>query len=55
MKDFLGFLDDNLPNSVLSLFIRYELLFFKKTVVDSALLFYVHERIFRANSSCGLA
>jgi hypothetical protein len=48
MKDFLGFLDDNLHNSVLSLFIRHELLFFKNTVVDSALLFYVHERIFRA-------
>ena len=35
MKDFLGFLDDNLHNSVLSLFICHELLFIKHTVVDS--------------------
>jgi hypothetical protein len=35
MKDFLGFLDDNLHNSVVRLFIRHELLFFKNTVVDS--------------------
>jgi hypothetical protein len=55
MKDFLGSLDDNLHNSVLSLFIRHELLFIKNTVVDSALLFYEHERIFRAKSSYRLA
>ncbi len=35
MKGFLGFLDDNLHNSVLSLFIRHKLLFIKNTVVDS--------------------